>query len=622
MLTHNLWAIAACAASTTASTPSWYDGNRVHMHTRMALCGSFLREPISQYGVCKGQNWLQLAEDHTDESTLPYWWSRVETQNITTGEWDKLPFEQRNTFWDLASNVKRANVSVVTRGMKFAHEGPWWPSQAADGVVSMHPNVMNYANKTNGDLANTLLADSEQQGVHTIAYYRHPDDIWGELNHPEWIARNRAGEDIMTNTRGKWMSLTSEYGDYVVQRVAELVERGAAGIYFDERHVPEAGDFNVASQEMYASVHPNRTGLLDADAKQVKGFRQLQMETFFSKVVAAVDAVAVDRVILVSANQVAADTIRRAGGVPKTEPYHLGTIGSVEMGCSVLTDTAGGYPHVWVTTIHTEEVYSTYLAYGCIYNRDVREYDFYDLPKIPARRIVRGDDIEHVAEKDLTHILEMSAVVSPAMESVVPYRKVRVVHNGAMLINDMPNQVQAAYETLLDLRLAVGFYTFRQLETLGSTGLDTDTDVLVFPTVEDYDSLLPWLKPTVDAFLQMDGKSVDYGEVDSTWYSSEIFDTGYRISKGVKVSMYRHESDTRNLVINFVVSAKKQTKSPKFWLSRRQFYCEGKDKPKAKNVFKGKKIRVRKKRKGGNEYFRMNVPKNAFMAQIVFTLCE
>ena len=376
MLTRNLWALAACAASVTAETPSWYDSNRVHLHTRMALCGSFLREPISKYGECIGQNWLQLAEDHTDESTLPYWWSRVETLNETTAEWDKLPFEQRNTFWDLASNVKRANAHVVTRGMKFAQEGPWWPSQAADGAVPMHPDVTKYDSKTNGDLAHTLLADSEQQGVHTIAYYRHPDDLWGELHHSEWIARDRADEDVMTNDRGKWMSLTSEYGDYVVQRVVELVERGASGIYFDERHVPEAGDFNMASREMYADVHPDRTSLLDADEKQVKNFRQLQIETFFSKVVAAVDAVATDRVVLVSANQVAADTIRRAGAVPKTEPHLLGTIGGVEFGCSVLTDTAGGYPHVWVTMAHTEEVYSTYLAYGCIYNRDVREVNY------------------------------------------------------------------------------------------------------------------------------------------------------------------------------------------------------------------------------------------------------
>ena len=227
-------------------------------------------------------------------------------------------------------------------------------------------------------------------------------------------------------------------------------------------------------------------------------------------------------------------------------------------------------------------------------------------------------------ETDLTHILELSAVVSPAMESVVPYRKVRVVYNGAMLINDMPTIVKEAYETLLDLRLAVGFYTFRQLETLGGTGLDMDTDVLVFPTVKDYDSLLPWLKPTVDEFLQMDGKSVDYMEVDSTRYLPSTFDTGFRVSKGVKVSMYRHESDARNLVVNLVIEEEKHTKRRRMWLSGRQFHCEGTDKPKAKNVFNGKNIRVHKKQVGSSRYpyFRINVPKNTFMAQIVFTLCE
>lgn len=617
-------------AYVVSATPSWYDGDRVHMHTRMALCGSFDQNPDT-YGSCYGMNWLRLAEDHPDASDLPSFWTRVYTLNEDR-KYVSLPFEQRNAFWDLAANVNRTGVGVVTRGMKFAQEGPWWPSRAANGAVLPHPDVTTYANKTQGDLAATLLTDAAAQNVRTIAYYRHPDDIWGELQQPEWIARDKEGAAVQTLSRGKWMSLTSGYGDYVVERVVELVERGAAGLYFDERHIPSLGDFNTASQELYSKTYPDRTGgLLGATDRQVKNFRQVQMETFFTKVVTAVSAVADDVVVLISANEVASDTIRRSGGVPKTEINHLRTIGSVEFGCTLLTDTCGGYPHVWVypDTIHQARTYSRYLAYGCIYNRDVREHDFYDLPDIPARRIDKNDGatIEYVPKKNFTHLFELSANMSPAMESVLPYRKVRIVYNGALLTNDTPEKLRKAYETLFDLDVAVGFYTYRQLEALvteGGVGVDKDTDVLVFPIVKNYDLLLSWLKPAVDAFLLIPGKRVDYGEiVDPVKYAPRNIDTGYRISNGVKASLYRHKSDKRTLVVNVVIPAKKQNNRTKIWLSNREFECKNrKAKPKAKNTINGKNLPVKKMIRSKHEYFRVKLPKDMDMTQVVFTLCR
>ena len=371
-------------------TPGWYNGHRVHVHTRLSIKSS--------------------------------WWDTPQ-------------------FWGWAAEVDRMGVSVSTRFIKGAEEGAWWKSS----VGAIHPYVyeMEAAGLPDGDIAAKIITDAHAAGVRQFAYYRHQDDEWAEVNHPDWRCYDREGNVIMTATRGAWMSIASPYGDYVITRIVELAQRGVDGIYFDYLHIPPEGDFNSYAQQKYAAWHGN-ADLLTSTEAEAKAFRQELVVDFFTRATAAFHAVNPEGVILMSANQCSLDSLR-AADAPKYEDGYNANLGGADAAATILTDVGGGYPHLWRYTDDDLYTAARYIAFGAIYNRDVLEAEVYDVPE--------------PLHPDYGEIFALGRSVSPAMADVQPYRYARVLVPGEMIIKDtnLGAEYSGAWSTLIQSRIPAGF---------------------------------------------------------------------------------------------------------------------------------------------------------------------
>jgi hypothetical protein len=396
---------------TAQDKPEWYNGNRFSVHTRLSI---------------KQQ-----------------WWDSAQ-------------------FWDWPDELNRMGVSVSVRHIKGAEEGAWWKSS----VGTIHPRVYDAEadGMEDGDIAAMIIRDAHENDIKQIAYYRHPDDKWAENNHPDWLCRNRANKVVQTATRGAWMSLASPYGDFVITRIKELAERGADGIYFDGKHIPPDGDFNSYAQEKYSAWHGG-ADLLATSTKQAKAFRQELLVDFFTRATKAFHKINTEGVILMSANRSSLDSLR-AADAPKYEALFNGNLGGLPVAATILTDIGGGYPHLWRNTSDSLYTAARYIAFGAIYNRDVKEAEVYDVP-----------DSLH---KDYAAIFELGLKVSPAMKDVEPLRYARVLMNGSMIVKEtkLSNKIPDAWTLLRKARIPAGFLSYAQLK---EGGAPAGTEVLVVP---------------------------------------------------------------------------------------------------------------------------------------------
>ena len=324
VLTMTAW-VATTSVAMAGDTPEWYDGSRVHIHTRY--------NPD-----------VKLDPNHTQYN----------------------PTE----FWGFEAEIERMGPRVISRWILGRDGDPWWPT--AIGVP--HPLVSMH-----GDVAQQLIDEAHSRNQYSVLYFRHQEDAWATAAHPDWVAKNKNGTDAQAQW-GPWMSIASPYSeDFVVERVKELAQKGVDGLYFDWKHAPDSGDFNQFAQDKYAAWYGG--DLLTASSAEVDKFRIRLQKEHFERIDAAFRAINPDGVTIVSINRMSLDALRSATA-PKYEESFNGWLGGLESTATILTDIGGGYPHLWrnpETEDPSDEI-ARYLTYGTIYNRDIREGQEYDIP--------------------------------------------------------------------------------------------------------------------------------------------------------------------------------------------------------------------------------------------------
>ena len=405
--------VAGCASKPAAAdgNPEWYSGERVQIHTRARI----------------------------DRKALP---------------------PESDIFWQLPAEVKRIGANVSVRHIKGSCEGTWWPSS----IGEMDPVAKTY----DGDLAARLIEDAHAQGLKQIVYYRHFCDRWVMVNHPEWLALSREGKPVTKPGHDRpypYVSLLSPFEDYAITHLTELAERGADGFYFDEIHTARDGDFSEYAQRAYRERYGK--DLLDATDAEVLTFRQEIIAGFLTSAVDAIHSVNPDAVTFVSVNSLSLDALQ-IGDAPKYEDSFNNWLGGMESAATILSDLSGGNPHIWRGPTEFDSLYTVgrYLTFGAIYNRDIKENEFFKVP--------------HELHPHVADLFELSRKVSPAMKDVYPYRFVRVAVNGELQVRKAPldGQLVNRWRSLVAERIPAGYLSFKQML---DEGIPVDTRVVVIP---------------------------------------------------------------------------------------------------------------------------------------------
>lgn len=175
--------------SPAATLPAWLRNHRVHLHWEGPL--------------------LYVEEDGTPDLRFNTWLKNVQ------------------------SRIKGMDPGVTVGLAKKGGEGSWWPSRVGQSL--------NEA-KDRNIFKEFFLDPVDQSGIDFIAYYRHDIDKPMEALHPEWRALDADGKLIANVDRDKTahrLCFNSPYREFVKTRLVELAEQGAAGLYFDQDHMPE-----------------------------------------------------------------------------------------------------------------------------------------------------------------------------------------------------------------------------------------------------------------------------------------------------------------------------------------------------------------------------------------------
>ena len=453
------------------------------------------------------------ALDSAVASDLPEWYSgnRVQIHTRARIDRDELPSES-DIFFRLPNEVKRIGASVFVRHIKGSCEGTWWPSS----VGRMNSVAASY----DGDLAARLIEDAHNQGLRQIVYYRHFCDRWTWETHPEWLVRSRDGKIVQKQGHDRafpYASLVSPFADYAVTQFKELAERGADGFYFDEIHTPREGDFSEYAQQKFRDEYGQE--LLTATDQQVAEFRQQIIVEFLARVRREVESINPGILTLISINTVNLDNLRVAHA-PKYEDSFNNWLGGLESTATVLTDVGGGYPHMWRGPAETDSLYTVgrYLTFGTIYNRDIREDEFFQVP----------DELH----PEFAQIFELGRKVSPAMKDVIPYRHARIVINGDFQIRQAPLDGQHVnrWRELVGERIPAGYLSLRQIL---ENGIPRGTQVLVVPEGNGWEAsmeLSPEVQGVLEDFQSAGGLVLDAETVGDGDWIARVFDHGVPIT--------------------------------------------------------------------------------------------
>lgn len=349
-------------------------------------------------------------------------------------------------------------AKVFTRHGKSSDEDPWWPSE-----VILDPNGQQQfrdARENSGqDLApdaNPLqqsITNAWDAGLPLLAYYSDSGDATVAAAHPEWIAKDADGNLLSHRTKGYYLDLTGPYGDIVEQRLLELADMGASGIYLDFRHLPPGGLWGTPLEDAYLA----ETGLAAPDsvrgnayedylkfiqkrlAQTMEGWRDTLAEEYphFQLVISVTTVPALTRL------DMGVDLV--AVSAPKSElmvALSRGQSNSVHLnnpdlhapdqdirqgfGWALLRDAAGeAKPHVWDAWSpngdHDQAFIAAVTTYGGIAALDVYE-----------EQLTPGNEVLGIASRaELKDSFALGAAVSPHLSEVEPLGATAVLWNDA-----------------------------------------------------------------------------------------------------------------------------------------------------------------------------------------------
>jgi hypothetical protein len=284
---------------------------------------------ITQYALLGG---FSLCAPSAFSADLPSWYTANRIQyhfeNTALLKAEKRTLEQwcawlKSAHQDLVESGAKVTVTTGRHGA----EGAWWPTTVGESHDRFQGRDI---------LADDIIGDFRARGLKTIIYYRHDIDFAMQDAHPEWIARNADGSLVekprgvkIYNKTAYQMCQNSPFRAFTKQRLIEIFERGAGGVYFDEDHMPEVcfcENCKRAFLEKHGRPMPENPQPGTAAYLEVARFVGESLTGAFTEWKTAVQQINPQAVLLVSASGYAQFTglheteeMARAGSANKTE---------------------------------------------------------------------------------------------------------------------------------------------------------------------------------------------------------------------------------------------------------------------------------------------------------------
>lgn len=445
---------------------------------------------------------------------LPLWFSDERIHAHT-----RVPLRQyrKPRFWKVAARVKKLGATVFVRNIKAGSEGAWWPSRV--GKVVPQAKTRN--------LAKEIIDSAHREGLKLIVYYRHMEDAAMSEAHPDWVCVDWKGRRLHSK-RGDYMCFNSPYADFLLERLSELTQMGADGLYFDEVHMPKTGCWCRFCQAKYKAETgrdvPVRANEKDSLWHHYIDFNNRTIEDAFVRWRQALHRMNPSLVMVVSAHKWNAICERHLTGrlfesvdsvktefnsglrilptdlyaPPPGRDYYSRDVKQA-LAFVMARDAAGGRPaHVWIFNVREKKsalhAAAGVLTHGCIANMDLMGPRKARLPVGLYRDVFR-----------------LGSRVSPFLKGMAPFRGVALVYpekaRDEYVLNPRTGFEQivypfyCAFHVLLRARIPVGVVTEPQLEE----GLLDGYQVLVLP---DFSGWSEGQKDSVRLFEQRGGKVV------------------------------------------------------------------------------------------------------------------
>jgi hypothetical protein len=383
----------------TDKVASWYDANRVQLHTRLG--------PV-----------------HPNPD-LPDFYDTPEFERGSEG-------------------AASLGASVLTRHFKARDEDPWWPSHTPefDDGFSYDDARDNagIAVAANENIAQRMLDEAYANDVHLINYYWLSSEARLAAEHPEWICRLPNGTPITHPRRGVFLDLASPYANIIRDRIIELASMGAEAFYFDSFHMPEEGSWGGAFEELYVQ-ETGQAAPLNAQSANYEDWLQFKarfLSNFFKQLVDDVGAQFPHVQWLISDPSLAGLMSSQTNsqlvehGIAKGEfkfalrfdedvfednPTLRKPADDIRMAMGLATLRAAGdgaAPHIWMAGFpdanHIEGFVAGNLTYGAIANADIPEDNL----------LVANNPPDKTTRETIQHAVDIGVKVSPYLAGTNP----------------------------------------------------------------------------------------------------------------------------------------------------------------------------------------------------------
>lgn len=443
------------------------------------------------------------------DSRAPEWYesTRVSIHTRLSSRWLDRP-----QFTTAAESFASLGARAYVRHVRTMGEGAWWLT----GVGVSEPWA-------DADPVKAMVTRAHESELRLIAYYRHMEDRHIAKTRPEWLCRDDLGRPY-DGRRVPHVCLNSPYGEQLLVRLEELVDRGVDGVYFDEHHQPREGCFCDNCRELWGELtggapFPEAIDGDDPLYRLLGLFTDVTVERFFERVRARISR---EELALLIGNNRSPDLFDRhvstrlagfADGV-KTEYgtgdshasraffsqhpglWEPGRGARISSGWSICRDSAEGRPpHVWINQMRNSTeacaAAAAVVAWGGVANLDCKE------ARIPDAEVFQP-------------AVELGNAIARELEGIRPVRWAAVhfpESSRDRTAGDLAawESVLAAtcgmWSTLLEEHFPAGFVTDGELRR----GIESDVRILLLPAPGE---LEPSMEASVQAFVARGGHVV------------------------------------------------------------------------------------------------------------------
>lgn len=240
-----------------------------NVNRRAILGAALVSVPALAVPACNPQaTCVPEPNAYPEDSDLPAWFeeNRVQAQTRLPPQGMVQPPAASN-YRGLPRHIANdLGAEVYTRHVKSRDEDPWWPTHvAATRAIRAGAARTNHwtghdrrTHTTQVPEGTNVLEDINEQssslGLTWIAYYTTEFDDRIAHAHPDWVCRQPGGapNDLAyRGTLGTALDITTPYRHLVADRLAEVIRRGAKGIYVDRALIPPWGDASHWSLQQY-----------------------------------------------------------------------------------------------------------------------------------------------------------------------------------------------------------------------------------------------------------------------------------------------------------------------------------------------------------------------------------